>query len=603
MPNDYPQQLEAWKKARFAPAPEPELTPREPTQTLMVPMRDGISLYTEIFLPEGHDGGSLPVILMRSPYPYSRPSRNDKKPLSLYLEAGYVVVFQLTRGQYLSEGEFRMLRDDINDGYDCIEWLADQPWCNGRVGMEGGSYLGSTQLLAARVKPPALKCIMPSVHMGDFGNSFPYLYGIPLKGWWMQWHRIADTESMSNLDAIYGDRRLLEHPKWGPALNKRPLIDAADDILSGDKLQSWRDTLSHSTADDYWAPIHFTDKELAELDIPIFFTDGWYDLTIGPINYFSRLEQVSPNREDRYLLVGPWNHGQAATSSLHHMDVGDRKMPANGGKDLMAQRLNFFDRYLKENKEAMVQPDKVQVYITGLEEWRHYPTFPVPNTQAHKLYLASGGDAHAYPSDGQLSLAPVEDNPADHYIYDPTLPTPAPKMDIAEPIKEMREIEVRADVLTYTSAPLTEPMTILGEIELILHAASDCRDTDWIAFVTEVFPDGRSIPFHAPMGSIRARYREGFDKEVLLEPNQCYEYTLNLGPAGHQIPAGHRLRLSICSASFPNYDANSNTGNPVATDTDMCIASQTVYHDSVRASHLILPVIDSVTVDLPWRPG
>lgn len=587
---NYQSLFSAWTKARFSPPPEPELIPTDPTRIQQVSMRDGVSLYTEIFLPNLE--GSFPVILIRSPYPYSRPSRNDKKPISQYLQAGYGVVFQLTRGQYKSEGEFHWLRDDVNDGFDCVEWLAFQKWCDGNVGMESSSYLGSTQLLAARAKPSALKCIMPTAHMGDFGNSFPFFGGIPLKAWWMQWHRVVDTESMSALDAVYGDRVLLEHPEWGPALRKKPLIDAANDILSGDKLRSWRDTLSHSLADDYWASVHFTDDQLAELDLPMFFTDGWYDLTIGPIDYFTRLERVSPNRDDRYLLVGPWNHGQTATSTLHHLDVGDRKMPANGSVDLMALRIDFFDRYLKSDATRQVQQDKVRVYITGLNEWRYYPTFPVPNTQQKQLYLHSHGDAHAYPGDGVLSDVVMNDSATDTYVYDPSLPTPSAPTDIGEAIKEIREIEVRSDVLTYTSASLVEPLTLLGEIQLILYAASDCLDTDWFAMLTEVFPDGRSIPFHAPIGALRARYREGFDKEVFLAPNKPAEFTISLGPAGHQIKRGNRLRLSLCSASFPNYDANTNTGNPVATDTETRIATQTIYHDKVRPSHLVLPVID-----------
>ena len=181
---NYQDRLNTWERGRFAPPPEPELSPFPPSFTQRVTMRDGVALYTEVFLPNGTMDGeqvetSLPVVLTRSPYPYSRPSRNDKRPLSRYLEAGFAVVFQLTRGQGKSEGTFHFFTDDINDGYDAIEWIAEQPWCNGSVGMEGSSYVGGTQLLAARAKPPALKCIMPTAFIGDYTKTFPYCNGVP----------------------------------------------------------------------------------------------------------------------------------------------------------------------------------------------------------------------------------------------------------------------------------------------------------------------------------------------------------------------------------------------------------------------------------------
>ena len=161
-------------------------------------MRDGIRLYTEVFLPDVT--GAYPAIFMRSPYPYTRPSRNDKHPLSRYQEAGYAVVFQLTRGQGQSEGEFHFFKDDINDGYDAIQWIALQSWSNGKVGMMGASYLGGAQLLAARAKPPALKCIMPTAFVGNCTQCFPFSYGVPKKAPYMQWHQVLDVEQWDDMD-------------------------------------------------------------------------------------------------------------------------------------------------------------------------------------------------------------------------------------------------------------------------------------------------------------------------------------------------------------------------------------------------------------------
>ena len=318
-------------------------------------------------------------------------------------------------------------------------------------------------------------------------------------------------------------------------------------------------------------------------------------MTVGPIDFFSRLEKIHGKGQgpDRYLLVGPWNHYQTYLSGEPGDFDGDRKLPANGAIDLVEQRLAFYDRYLKGNNKALVQKSRVQVYITGAENsnanvWLNLPTFPAPNTQQKQLFLHSQGQANNLPSDGVLNDKLPAEEPVDHYRYDPSLPTASSSATS----EDRRQTELRGDVLTYTTAPLVEPITILGDITLVLHAASDAPDTDWFAVITEVFPDGQSKSFHYAPPAFRARYREGFDREVFLTPNKPEEFRIPMGPAGHQIAAGNGIRLSIFSAAFPEYDPNSNTGNEAATDTDMRIANQSIYHDSLRPSHIILPVIE-----------
>lgn len=603
---NYKARLAAWKDAQFSPPPEPPLTPLKPILIEQVPMRDGVRLYTEIFLPSGAGTSvtAFPVILCRSPYPYSIFSRSGGKGnIPKYLAAGYAVVFQLTRGQGQSEGQFRQYLDDINDGYDTIQWLAEQAWSNGRVGMLGGSYCGVVQLLAARAQPPALKCIMPTAFGGNFTQSFPFANGVLKKGPFLQWLQLVDAERSDGMDTRYCDMNAINHPKWGPAFYERPTINAADQLLSGDKLACYREVVSNPCDNEYWKDIHFTDNELAALDIPIFITDGWYDSTIGPIDFFTRLEKHQPNRDDRFLLVGPWNHAQTQGPAQPGDDDGDRIYPEKGGVDFFALRLAFFDRYLKADSEGgdsqqkrsntNIQEDRVKVYIAGspdskANDWFHFPTFPAPGSENKSLYLHSQGNAHTFPGDGVLSWEQPGEEPTDHYTYDPNVPTNS----ISRTYKDRRPVEVRSDVLVYTSAPLTKPLTILGDITLNLHAASSAPDTDWFAIITEVFPDGQSRSFHYAPTAYRARYREGMDREALLTPNKPEQFTIPMGPAGHQIAPGNRIRLSIFSSAFPEYEPNTNTGNPAATDTDMQIAHQTIYHDMLRPSHVVLPVIE-----------
>jgi putative CocE/NonD family hydrolase len=590
MSDTYESRLAAWRKTKFSPAPEKPLSPRQPTLVEMVTMRDGIRLYTEIFLPVLPS--TYPVILMRSPYPYSRPSRNDTHPLSRYQEAGYAVVFQLTRGQGQSEGDYHFLRDDIDDGYDAIAWIAEQSWSNEKVGMMGPSYLGSTQLLAAKAKPEALKCIMPTAFIGNATQCFPFANGVLKKAPYMQWHQVLDAERSDDMDVAYYDINALHHPLWGSAFRKRPLVDAADDVLNGDKLASWRETISHPLDDEFWQDIHFTDQQLAELNLPIFFTDGWYDTTIGPIDFFTRLEKIRPEKTDRYLLIGPWDHYQTSSSSQPGDNNGDRILPDNASCDHIDVRLAFFDRYLKDDKASVIQEDRVRVYITGAENsnaniWKYFPTFPVPGTEYKKLYLHSQGDARSFPGNGTLNWDCPKNEPTDNYIYDPELPTNSR----VETYEDRRQVEIRSDVLVYTSAPLTVPLTILGDIKLHLHAASDGPDTDWFVVLTEVTPEGQSLSFHYAPPAFRARYREGCTQEVFLTPNKPEEFRIPMGPAGHQVAKGNSLRLSIFSAAFPEFDPNSNTGNLAATDTEMRIAKQSVFHVVDRPSHIVLPII------------
>ena len=582
----YLNRLNIWKNSRFNPQPEHDLSPRLPSRFEMVPMRDNVRLYTEVFLPE--NTGPFPVVLHRSPYPMYRPSRHDFWPLSRYLEAGYAYVFQNTRGQYKSEGEFTFHLDDVDDGYDCIEWIAKQDWCNGRVGMEGSSYAGISQLLAAGTQPPALKCIMPTAFGGSSTTFFPFTNGVPLKGFFLQWYKVADTESFSDLDCAYGDMGIIEDPVWGEAFHKRPLIDAANKLLSGDKLRSWKDVMSHPTDDSYWSKAHFTEEQLGEIKIPIFVTGGWLDPTVGPLEFYQRWHAMNPGRDDLYLLIGSWDHNQTFRAHAHSQSHGERIMPANAGADLMAHRLAFFDRYLKENISSVIQDSRVKLYVTGLDQWLHFNSFPPPEVTNASLYLFSNGDARSFPGDGVLQWKAEDTVGSDTYTYDPCFPTKAPLEFSA--FYDRRDLEVRSDVLTYTSAPLEQALVILGEIKAVVFASSDCLDTDWFVQISEVFPDGKSISFHSSISALRARYREGLDKEILLTPHEPTRFVVPMGSAGHQIPAGHRIRISIYSAAFPACDPNTNTGNEVAFDTDWKVANQTIYHGGELASHIVLPV-------------
>lgn len=579
------EQLAAWMRARYAPPPMPAATPATPDQVAMAAMRDGVRLHTEIFLPPGK--GPFPTIVCRAPYPMAMPSIDDSRPVSRYTEAGFAFVYQLTRGQGPSEGRFRFFVDDVDDSEDCIHWLAAQPWCNGRVAMEGASYAGNVQWYAARRRPEALRCIMPTAFVSDFVKGPPQVGGIPMRGMLLQWFNIADVERIDQADFMYLDMSIQQHPEWGPALREMPLAEAARDRISReDKREACLEILDHLSDDAHWSGTHFRDEELDTVaELPALITAGWYDPTIGPLDFYRRLEARDPGRADRYLMVGPWEHAGAFKSQAHVAPIGERRVPENARIDLIQPRIDFCRRYLSDEPDAFQAP-RARLYITGSERWIDADDLD-GQSQTRTLYLHSQGRANGADGDGVLCEQAPVDAPANRYRHDPRFPAPCNSQWFAE----RHPIEMRSDCLVFTTDAFTEPMTLLGEARLLLYAATSAQDTDWIATLSEVLPDGRSLCFHGEAGGLRARYRDGFDRVSLPIPGAPHRYQISLGHCGHTLMPGTRLRLTINSAYAPYLDPHPGTADPLVGPLRGQIAEQTVFHDPQRASHLLLPVL------------
>jgi uncharacterized protein len=542
-------------------------------QGAAVPMRDGVVLRADLYLPE--DGRPVPAIVNRTPYdrtfPLIPPAAIDPERA---VEAGFALVCQDVRGQYGSDGEFYTFVHEGSDTHDTVEWAARQPWCSGKVGMAGRSYAAAVQWLGAAEGPAHLRAIAPFLTGSDYYQGWIYQGGAFQLGFNLFWVLLmSDTRRKGDLDELF--RHL--------PLRSVPLPDAK-------WARFYFDWLEHSTDDDYWRALSIN-RRYDRVRVPALNVAGWYDVFLGgTLENFVRMRAEGGStaaRDGQRLLVGPWAHGSTyGPYPDHSFDLFDR----NDAVDLTGLQLAFFDRYLRDGRE----PDEeapVRIFVMGENAWRDEADWPLTRARETPFFLRSNG---------QLEREPPGAEEPDAYVYDPddpaptvggptSLPSPMTKPK-AGPL-DQRRLEERDDVLVYTSAALTEPLEVTGPLTVVLHAATTATDADFVAKLTDVWPDERSLILAE--GILRARFRNGFDRERPIEPGRVYEYRIDLVATSNVFRPGHRIRVLVTSSSFPRFDRNTNTGNPLGVDSPdrLSPARQTIFHDAERPSRILLPMI------------
>jgi putative CocE/NonD family hydrolase len=542
-----------------------------------MPMRDGVELSADLWRPAA--AGRYPTIIIRTPYIKTTARHQFPAYGRYFADHGYVFLVQDVRGRGDSDGEFGFFFQEAADGYDTIEWIAAQPWSNGRVGMMGGSYWATVQWLAAREQPPHLSCIVPTAPSGRYFDEVPYSGGAFMLAWAVSWvndtsGRIAQGANAAEVD-------------WESLLEHRPLITIDQEL--GRRMPLYREFLEHPTLDDYWRRASFGPADFRRLDIPALTVTGWFDGDQpGALHYWRGMAEYSPTPDTQYLLIGPWTHSQTYLGGA--LEVNDMRFTGDSVLDNKAIHLAFFDRYLKQSAAEYDRP-RARVYITGSNRWRELAEYPPAEIETRRLYLHSGGRANSVVGDGTLSWAAPGNQTPDRYAYDPHHPVPSSIAD-QELAIDHRPIERRDDVLVYTTEALAEPIEIIGKVLVKLWAASDAPDTDFVANILDVFPDGRAVKLGPKAsGVIRARYRNGYDSTELLTPGEPAEFSIELFDIGHTFLIGHRVRIEITSSCYPFINPNQNTGNEIATDTEWRTANQTIFHDAGRPSHVLLPVM------------
>jgi uncharacterized protein len=538
-----------------------------------VPMRDGIVLRGDVYRPDGD--AAVPVIVNRTPYDKSSPliQLAAIEPERV-VDAGFALLCQDVRGRFASEGEFYTFFCDVEDTFDTVEWTAAQPWCDGNVGVAGRSYAAAVQWLGAAERPPHLKAISPIVTGSDFYNGWIYEGGAFQFGFNVFWvWMMSNPRGIGKLDEVY--RHL--------PLRTLPIEDLAWARLYA----HW---LAHSTDDHYWRRLAIN-RRYGQIDVPAFVIGGWYDVFIrGTLeNYVGmRARGGSPSARKPRLLVGPWAHGSTyGPYPDHSFDL----FAPDDAVDVPDLQLRFFAHHLRGDANGVEEEPPVRIFVMGENRWRSEDDWPLGRAQEVPWYFGA---------DGSLSPERPRDEQPDTFMYDPNDPAPTIGGPTSLPARMMkansgpldqRRLSARSDVLEYTSAPLEQPMEVTGHLAVRLHATTSVTDTDFVAKLVDVAPDETAIILAE--GLLRTRFREGFDREVLVEPDSPLELRIDLAATSNVFLAGHRIRVIVTSSSFPRFDRNANTGNPLGVDRteDLRPARQTVFHDAQRPSCVLLPVV------------
>jgi putative CocE/NonD family hydrolase len=553
-----------------------------------VPMRDGVVLRADVHRPSGP--GRHPVLVERVAYELSGRAAAYAE---YYATRGYAVVAQSVRGTYASGGRFTLMRDDQPDGYDTVEWAARQPWSTGRVGMLDGSYSAFTQYLAAAAAPPSLTALYVREGGGDLASDMIYRGGVPSLGLLRSWtlgslvlpqarHPSAPAhlaEALPRLEAASGEMdRWVRHLP----LASFPPLDGLADWLP--------DLLAQPPAGAYWEPVSLSGR-YSDVAVPILHLGGWFDVFLGgTLRAFRGIRAHARSRaarEGQRLVIGPWVHGPANVGqrTVGEVDFG----AAAADLDLNAHRLAWYDRWLEGADNGADSGPPVRAFLMGADRWLDLPDWPPSAAAPTPVHLRAGaGGAASSLNDGLLTFErPAPDEPPDAFEDDPQDPVPSLRAGLFAGPCDHRSIEGR--MLTYTSAPLERDLTVAGEVRAVLWAASSAPDTDWVVRLCDVWPDGRSMPVCD--GVLRARYRHGLDREVLLEPGRPERFDVDLWSTAQVFKAGHRLRVQVASSDFPRYARNLHTGGRPDQEAAGRVARNTVFHDAERASHVVLPIL------------
>ena len=545
-----------------------------------IAMRDGVELAADLYLPAGSASTPLPTILSFSPY--LATSTRDGGSLA-WVRRGFAGLRVDCRGRGQSGGAFVPWTTDVDDAWDLLEWISHQSWSNGRVGMVGGSYPAATQLGALCSGHPALVAAAPSAITTDPYSQY-YTGGAQELSFMMSWH-IGICGKAPAASAAGAAR-----PDFAFVRQQLPLVRLAD--IAGLPCPSWEAIATSDGYSDFWRR-QADPRDLRRSRAGIFFQGSWFDL-LGETVFesFARfMEGVDPhdttsNRRFTCLRVGPWGHGV-------NTPEGDYSF---GRHSLVTEdaEIDFLMALLNGGTPATAhRPAPIQIFVMGRNVWRDEEQWPLARTRYTPLYLGSGGQANTAAGDGRLTWeAPAGEEPADHFTYDPVNPVPTCGGRIVGSggQRDQREVEARPDVLVYTTAPLAADLEVTGPVRMRLFAASSAPDTDFTVKLVDLQPDGR--PLNVCDGILRARFRDGLDQPGrLMTPGETVTLDIHVDVTAYCFLKGHAIRVEISSSNFPHYARNPNTGTPVATETRLQQANQTVFHSARLPSHLLLPVI------------
>lgn len=572
-------------------------------------MRDGVTLRANIFRPTGE--GRWPVLLTRLPYGKDLPLGSQLLDPAQAARRGYIVVVQDTRGRMTSDGEWVPFIHEPEDGVDTVAWAAQLPYSNGEVGMYGGSYFGFTQWSAAIHQPPNLKVMAPFQTWNDPLNGVLFRGGALELGsagsWQLQMALGVLMKRHGNNPQALGQavyllaREIDALGKTGYA--SLPLRTFAP-LKSQDVAPAFFQTFEHPMEREYElvAPLHILGHH-EQVTVPALNIGGWYDIFLQDTitNFLAlRTHGSTPEAQQSKLLIGPWTHG-GVLNPVGEQNFG---LGASGALidlriDMMNLQLRWFDHWLKQVDTGMLNEAPIKLFVMGANVWRDEYAWPLARAVETAYYLHSGGHANSLNGDGSLTINPPAAGEviSDQYLSDPASPVPTRGGALLMTPEyrpgpwDQRPVEEREDVLVYTTDVLLLDVEVTGPIKVHLWAVSSAPDTDFVARLVDVHPDGYAQ--NLTDGIIRARYRDFAHNPApsLLEAGHAYAYEIDLWATSNLFRAGHRIRLDIASSSFPRWDRNPQTGHALGADAELVAAHQTILHDSEHPSYVVLPVV------------
>jgi uncharacterized protein len=551
-------------------------------------MRDGVILQADVYRPR--NDGKFPVLLQRTPYDKTGGLAFGMKAAA----KGYVVVIQDVRGRYSSAGEWYPFKHESEDGYDSVEWAAQLPHADGRVGMFGGSYVGATQMLTAIVHPPHLAGICPVVTASNYHNGWTYQGGA-----FEQWFNESWTSGLAQdtMARILKDNTNARIGENALPLTKYPLFNL--NFSSGQDLKQiaapyFLEWLAHPDYDDYWKRWS-VEENYPSIQVPALTVAAWYDIFQGGSlkNYQGMLAQAGNEsaRNSQKLLVVIGGHAGSGRK-IGDLDFG----PAAEDYDEDDVTLLWYDYLFHGVKNRFATGKPVRIFVMGTNVWRDEDAWPLARARTTKYFLQSKGKAAGPSSAGLLSTSAASGAPSESYVYDPLKPVPTTggplccdSEHLAPGPQDQRPVEVREDVLSYSTPPLTQDTEVTGPVTLELYGSSSAVDTDFTAKLVDVWPNGYAQ--NLTEGIVRGTYRNSQAVPEAMEPGRVYPFHIDVWSTSNVFLKGHRIRVEVSSSNFPRFDRNLNTGKSAANDQTSVKATNTIYHDAKYPSALVLPIV------------
>ncbi|KQQ40080.1 acylase [Duganella sp. Leaf126] len=584
---------------------------------VMVPMRDGVALSTDIYTPK-KPAARQPVILWRTPYNEHKLRGPTLRYVLESVKRGYTFIVQNERGRYFSQGKWEILGHPQTDGYDALTWIASQPWSNGKVGTLGCSSSAEWQLALAGMNHPAHAAMVPmsaGAGIGKVGRFQEqgnwYTGGVP-RNLFFVWLYEVDNPLRAELPATLTDEKLrarieayndldASKPKvdWNKQIRHLPVDRMLADL--GEPPATFEQLIARTPADPAWQQGGLYHEGMG-WGVPALWFNTWYDVSIGPnMELFNMARAANTDQQasaNQYAVIAPVPHCQFSklgpNTVVGERDLGDTSFDVDGAV------YGWFDRWLKDDRKAFpASTPRVRYYLMGANRWQSAAQWPPQEARPMRLYLRSGGRANSLYGDGRLAeQAPPAAEAADRYRYDPMNPVQTIGGGdccnggvVIPGAFDQRQIESRHDVLVYSSEPLTAPVDVVGFVDAVLKVSSSARDTDFAVKLVDVAPDGTALIIGDTI--FRARYRDGYDKPAMMTPDQVYTIHPTPMTTANRFAAGHRIRVEVTSSNFPKFVRNLNTGGPNESEKTGVVADNVIHHDASAQSYIDLPVLPS----------